>query len=133
MYETLIHIDQNTAITEDLIQTALNKAYPDTSGSNPTVIQRDSDFKVKWPNFGIEIHLSDLPHVLEESREIAERFAKGRTEQERISQCFTRVEITGDEDPGMEYFNDYCYIISAIENIGIVYTFDQGSLQFMNI
>ncbi len=133
MYQTLILIDPDATITSDAIEAALEKIYPRTSDASPVVTRSGSTFKVTWPGFFLELHRSELPHVLEESEEIAQQFASGRPEQDRISRCDSRVEIAGGDDPGMDYFNDYCVVVGEIEGLGTVYTFDQGSAEFMNL
>lgn len=127
MYETLILIDAESSITDDAIHAAVLNVYPDSGGSKTVVTRKGASLQVAWPSFSIKLHRNELPHVLEESQEIAQEFAARRPELERIGQCRARVEIVGDEDPGMDRFNDYCFIVDAIEKLGTVYTFDQGS------
>ena len=133
MYETLMLIDPETSITDDVIYAAISKACLISGGSSPTVSCRGSTFQIAWPGFSIELGRSDLPHVLEESQEIAQEFASGKPQQNRIAQCRERIELAGDDDPAMDHFNDYCSVVEAIESLGIVYTFDQGTGEFMNL
>ena len=133
MYETLILVDADSLITGDAIENALAAVYSQSKGAGAVVKRNGSSFKVAWPEFFLELGLSTAPHVLEESQEIALEFAKGRPEQDKIGRCHTRVELAGADDPGMDYFNDYCYVVEAIEKLGTVYTFDQGSCEFMNL
>jgi hypothetical protein len=133
VYETLILIDPDSSITDESIEGALGMVYKDAGASKPVVSRSGPTFRITWPGFSFEVHRSQLPHVLEESKEIASQFADVRTEQPRIAQCNSRIELVGDDDPDMKYFNDYCYIVGAIEKLGIAYTFDQGSGEFMNL
>ena len=43
------------------------------------------------------------------------------------------IEIAGEDDPAMDHFNDYCYVVEAIEKLGAIYTFDCVSGSFMNL
>ncbi len=88
---------------------------------------------MSWGEFSLRLCRNSLPHVLEESREMAELFAVRRPEQSRIAACGVRVEIAGSEDGQMEYFNHYCVVVEVIESLGTVYTFDSSSAQFMNL
>ena len=133
MYETIILIDPTTEISADEIQKALSATYPTDRPGSPSVARRGPSFSVQWPDFNLELHLSSLPHVLEESGEMAGFLPESSVHREGVSSCRTRIEISGADDPGMSYFNDFCYVIEAIENLGKVYTFDQGSAQFMNL
>ena len=89
--------------------------------------------KITWPGFSLDLYHAKEGHVVEESAEIAANYAKGKAKAEAIAACKERIEIAGDEDPAMDHFNDYCYIVGAIEKLGVVYTFDSGSASFMNL
>jgi hypothetical protein len=132
MYETLILIDPRSTISADAIEQALRKVYPKDDSESPVITRSGSSFSVTWEQFAFELYVAREPHVLVESGEIAEQFAKGRAEQQHIASCASRVELSGGADPEMKYFNDYCWIVGGVEQLGIVYTFDSGSAEFMN-
>jgi hypothetical protein len=133
MYETLILVDADTSIAVDAIHTAIANVYPESAGSPPQVTRTGSTIRIAWPEFAFELYHTDAPHVLQESRQIASECAARRPERERIAQCRERVELWGGDDLEMDYFNDYCFIVQAIESLARVYTFDQGSGEFMNL
>jgi len=133
LYETLILVAPSSSIHDDHVASALAQLYPESNSPSPTITNKGSYYCISWPQFTFELGLSKLPHVIEESKEIADQFAKGLPQQDLIAQCFSRVELVGDDDPEMQYFNDYCYIVEAIEKLGTVFTFDQGSCKFMNL
>ena len=50
-----------------------------------------------------------------------------------IASCKERIELSGKSDPAMDYFNDYCFVVEAIESLGEVYIFDPESAVFTNL
>ena len=60
-------------------------------------------------------------------------FAQERPEAARIALCDARIEIGAGHDAEMERFNDYVAIVTVIEALGTVYTFDPGLEEFVNL
>ena len=131
MYETLIVIDPEDDLSPDRVGAALAALYSKSAAETPAISGSGTSLTLRWPDFVLEIHHSALPHVLEESREIAE--LAPASHRSRIAACRARLEIGGSDDPGMEFFNDFCHVVGALEELGTVYTFDQGSGEFMNL
>ena len=132
MYETLILVDDTAEVSAD----ALSHALAEFASRSPIELQvhrSGGNFRVLVSGFSLRIHRNSLPEVLEESAEIAANFASGKPEQAAIARCGVRFEIDADDDPSMDFFNDYCLIVEAIEGLGRVYTFDQASAEFMNL
>ncbi len=133
MYETLILIDQDTSIDGETLSAAIEGAFASAGSSAPKITGSGSSIKISWPGFTLELYHAKEWHVIEESAEIAAKYAKGKSKAEAIASCKERLEISGDDDPAMEHFNDYCYAVEAIEKLGAVYTFDSSSAPFMNL
>ena len=133
MYETLVLVDQDSRISADDLERQLRVFCDDRGAHRLQLIRKGEGFSIKWPGFALVVNRNTRPTALAESVDIAARFAAGRPEQEKIALCSVRIEISGDNDPGMDYSNDFCLILEAIEELGIVYTFDSGSGQFMNL
>ena len=55
------------------------------------------------------------PHVLIESKEMADRFAKKRKDKNDIAKSAQRFEISSEADRKMDHFNDY---LSVLEILG---------------
>ncbi|MBP7867026.1 MAG: hypothetical protein KA419_13875 [Acidobacteria bacterium] len=132
MYDTLVLIDPETTITADDIERQLKDFCRDPGSRNAQMIRKGEGFILKWPGYALEVTLNTGRSVLVESDDIANRFAVAHPHRQRISQCSVRVEISGDDDPEMSFFNDFCIVLDSIERLGTVYTFDPGNAQFMN-
>ena len=133
MYETLVLVDQDAHITADDIKRQLASLL-ERPGASRAVLTRDGEsLAVKWQGFALDVNRNSHASVSTESLEMAAKFAAGRPERKRIAMSTERIEIAGTDDPGMDYFNDFCLVLEAIEELGPVYTFDLGSGEFMNL
>jgi hypothetical protein len=98
---------------------------------SPTVIIESDRMKVQRDEWELRIYWEDKPHVLEESREIAKRFAQGRADADVIASCKFRITTAADPDPDMTYFNDYVFVLEALESIKNIYIFDPYDGKFI--
>ena len=91
------------------------------------VTQRDKSISVQGSNCEFRLHLADEPFVAEESQGMAEYFAEC-PRSPKIAKCKRRVEITcADPDPDMAHFNDYLFVLHALEEFRGVILFDPRS------
>ena len=132
MYETLVLIDPENEIT---IAAAMDRisATLQASGSNATISQAGEGLSIEWPNFGVSVHRSALPQVVQESRQLADLLSADVPKREAISRCAARFEVSAGNDWEMVFFTDFCLVLESLEGLGTVYTFDQGSGEFTNL
>lgn len=130
MYETLMLVDGKNHIGLADVELVVRQRFG--SQEQPTITTIDNVVQLTWPDFSLEVGINENESVLEESKEIANEFAPEPL-RATIGSCGTRVEISGSEDPGMDHFNDFCFVLEAIESAGRVYTFDPGTGEFMNV
>lgn len=78
--------------------------------------------RVRWENG---------PHVLAESKEIAELFAKERPDANVIATCNRRIVTAGDDDPAMTYFNEYAFVLEALQSIDGIFLFEPNDSTFI--
>ena len=132
MYESMILVDPDVIITTEQLADELRRFYSGKQGAPTDILHSGQDIRLRWPNYVLEIARSTLPLVVEESAEVAERFAARHPAHDRIASCACRFEMSGDDDPDMEHFNDYLYVGEALARLGRVYCFDQGSCGFLD-
>lgn len=132
MYELLILISAGT----DLDLRKLDKVVTEHFASQSPVPELMSElqpneliFSVNGFKFYIRHHCGDI--VSAESKEMAERFAKGRDDADEIASVNCRFEVSSDDDLSMDHFNDFVFLMEAIEKAGGVYIFDPASSAFM--
>jgi hypothetical protein len=130
MYDTLVLIDGDQGHTLSNVEDALRQSFG--GQEMPTVNIVGEVVRLSWPGFGLDVAINSNPSVLEESMEMANNFAPEPL-RGRISKCSSRIEISGTDDPAMDYFNDFCFVLEAIEGMGQVYTFDPGTGEFTNV
>ncbi len=92
----------------------------------------ENTIQLSLNGWGFHIGLSDADHVILESEEMANDLGKDHVLYSKIKSCKIRLEISGDSDFDMEYFNDFCYILEEIESFTDVYTFNPHE-GFMNL
>ena len=70
--------------------------------------------------------------VLDESKDIAEKFAAGRADRDVIAACDRRFEVSADADEDMNYFNNWLIATERLQELvdGIVFCPDDGT--FLN-
>jgi hypothetical protein len=91
---------------------------------------KGDELTVAVGSFHFHIAFSDQPRVLQESIEIAAEFAADRPDRAAIARAACRFELSSDDDPDMDHFNDMLFICHAAESLGPVYIFDPQEGEF---
>lgn len=129
-YEHLILIGEDSDFNINLLNEKLNEI---NWGENQVEIKSAGDsISLIINGWNFEIGLNDAEHVLQESEEIANDNAKNHELYESIKRCKRRLELGGDPDFDMEYFNDFCIVLEKIESFSSVYTWNSQE-GFLNI
>ncbi len=131
MCESLILVDTDANISAEALHSELLRFYADDTQAPSEINLSSQTISLRWPDYQLQVAREQLPHVLEESAEIAERFAGDHPDRERIGSCRCRFATAGDDDPDMLHFNDYLFVGEAAERLDKVYRFDQSSCEFM--
>jgi len=130
MYESLILVDPDTRISAEQLAAELQRFYEGDSDAPPEIALHDGTIVLRWPGYELTIDRESMPHVLEESAELARRYAVDHPERQRIARCSCRFSTHGEDDADMAHFNDYLFVGEAVARLGRVYHFDQSSSQF---
>lgn len=93
----------------------------------------DTQLTLTINDYAFTVHHVNAPHVLEESGDIARKYAKDNPQQAAMAACATRFEMYGDDDPNMDYFNDSLILQACIAELGDVFVFDPYGGKFMNV
>lgn len=104
----------------------------DWAGRAVVIDQTEDGIIINIEGWHFEIGWNTAEHVLEESVEIADEHAKGKPFYNAIKQCSQRLEIGGDADFDMVFFNDFCFILEKIESFEEVYTWNYHE-GFLNV
>lgn len=88
---------------------------------------------VRWGDWSFRLSYEDEGHVREESQEIAETYAGSRPDRYLIAACRRRISMTADEDPAMDHFNDYCFIMQRLSEQAGVVLFDPKGPEFTEV
>lgn len=99
-------------------------------GCDVIIQRRETAIEVIIGEWTCCIYLSSESHVLEESQEMAELFAAARPDKEEIATCNRRFEVIGT-DPNMDYFNDYLFVLQALESFSSVKIWEGAAQEFI--
>ncbi len=131
MYESLVLIHPDTPITSAAFASELRRYY-ERSEQPPTIVEcSESRLEIRFTDCIFYVDHDRSAHVVEESAELAEEFGEDTGKQDRIAACTSRFDIRADDDPDMNYFNDYLYIVESCQRLGEVYPFDTSSATFL--
>lgn len=131
MYESLILVDNDSTITTDAMLAELQRFYADAKHPPLEISAAPQTITLRWDGYVLQVAREELPHVVEESAEIAVQFAGSHSAKDRIAQCKCRFTTSGDDDLDMMHFNDYLCVGEALERLGTVYRFDQSTCEFL--
>jgi hypothetical protein len=128
----MIHPDRPIGIRD--LRATLEQTYARLRGNAPipAITVHGRLLELAFPGLTFRVSYDDAPHVIEESSEIAARFAAGRSDQAAIALCASRFFVeTEDPDENMKYFNDFVTIVSCAEKAGRIFQFDPVSGMIM--
>lgn len=108
----------------DLLQHKLNAVAVEISVSGNRV-----DLVVNGLRFSLHVEYGE--HVLAESQEIATLYGKVRGDSAVIATCNRRIMLTSDDDSPLYHFNDYIFVLEALEQIDGVILFDPRAESFI--
>ena len=131
MYESLILVDNQSNITTDALLAELQRFYANNKHAPLEILKVSQTITLRWNDYSLQIAREQLPHVVEESAEIAAHFGADHPAKDRIAQCKCRFSTSGDDDPDMMHFNDYLFVGEALERLGNVYRFDPSTCEFL--
>jgi|GEM_PF-3565894 len=129
-YEHLILIGEDSDFNIHILKEKINGI---NWGRNQVeIIGTEDSISLTINGWHFEIGLIDSAHVMQESEEIANDKAKDHELYSTIKSCKRRLEIGGDPDFDMAYFNDFCLVLGKIESFSSVYTLNPYE-GFLNI
>ena len=80
----------------------------------------------------LRISANGDPYVLEEAQEIATQHLElGDPKRAALATYSFRLEISCDEDPNMDYFNCYIYVLEALSEFPGAIVFDPSTTGFI--
>jgi len=132
-YSNLILIsDHSDASSLEELKTKLEDFYK-KDNRNIQIILNNEQLCLKVESWTLYINYSNEKNVLIESKEIANQFVKEELLKAKIASCKGRFEMFADPDPNMDFFNDSCFVIQAMESFKEVFVFDTNNSSFTNI
>jgi len=129
-YQALILLPSNSGASLDATHDRLRSSGAfDRTGL--TLTRTPDSIELAMGHWHLVIGLASGPHVLEESREIAQRYGAARGDQALLASCDTRFELESDADPEMEHFNDYALVVEHLTAVFHGVAFDPRAGEFI--
>lgn len=110
----------------------LKSMYGRNSKLEADVILSEDRVNLKIKDYMFTYSLIAEDWVQEESRDIADTFGRKRNDYMIIKESRSRVEFYGDDDPDMDYFNDYLLMLERIQAELPVIIFDTENGKFFD-
>jgi hypothetical protein len=125
VYELLILVSPETTTNLAALEATVRSEFSSLTPPQPvrTSIKNDR-LTVDVQGFRFHVDFSCESHILEESQELAAQFAANHPARAAIARARCRLELTSDDDPDMDHFNDMIFICQAAEALGQVFIFD---------
>ena len=76
------------------------------------------------------VELNENSYVIEESKELAEKYAKNSSKKDEIASCNRRFEINFDDDEDAKGFNNYINILQQFESFKGAKVWDSAVQEF---
>jgi hypothetical protein len=130
-YELIALLTDKAAVTLGQLSHELRQKF----SSDPQaeiLLQDEANLVVRWTEWAFRIAYEADPNVLEESREIAERYGASRPDESLLAACRRRITVMGDADPNMDHFNDYLFIEEVLMKLPGVILFDPQEKAFID-
>lgn len=128
-YRLIVFIPASSSITLEAILEQLQLRF---ASQNASIVRDGKKMVIKRGTWSLSIDWEDGPHVLIESQEMADIFAKDRADKDIIAASARRLTTAGDPDPDMDYFNDYVAMIEVFESISGLIILDPDNGKFMD-
>ncbi len=126
MYRSVALISPQSNFSLD----ALERAFRDRL-EGLQLVRSGTRFKISVDRWEMTLTMYSGAEVLEESGEIARRYAAKRADRETIASCERRLEIQGGADPHMDHCNDYILAVECLEAFKGVFVFDPHSREWI--
>jgi len=128
MYEALVIFSQANNTSAEQYAHEVQSFYSRAAGEKPVLNINEQTVVVTFKEIQFSISKNCQPQVELESKELA-KFASA--DREEIAKARCRLEISGGNDPEMNYFNDFIFLIQCAEQLGIVWAFNTRQGEFM--
>ena len=121
----------NPGLEPPALQEAVRRAKATLPGFSAR--QSGTWFVFEMGGWSLTVAVSNAPHVLEESSELARRHPEW-PQARQIAACASRIEVwssPGAADPEMEHLNDYILVVEALQSFPGVIAYDPARDQLI--
>ena len=130
-YKAFILLPDTSNITLDEAKNILSSGFRDDE--RRISINKDDNKKlvILIEDWKCSIYPNTNASVLEESAELAEHFARSSIEKNEIKSYSKRLEVICEDDPEMQFFNDYLTVLQELGSIKNAKVWEQAQQGFI--
>ena len=130
-YGYLVLIERSSEITIEALKKCFLDAYQRDSRS-VLIDHQENELIIRIDNYSFNILLKQSPDVQKEAFELSNAYLWHHAKKAKLAQCDICLEISGEPDPDMEYFNDSLKVIDTISVFKGTYIFDPQAGTFLD-
>lgn len=130
-YEALILLPSDSDVSIEQIH-QIFETYYSSKPNDVTFNVKESRLIITIDNWDFRIDLNSEPHVIEESKDLANLFAEGRADKDKIALSGIRLEISTDDDDEMDFFNYYVESLEQLEKLKGSKVWESAQQAFIN-
>jgi len=131
-YGNFIFPLENESDFFEKLKQAILDFYNIQSKKKPLITDEGNRLIINFNGYQFIFSYIDEDWIVEESKDIADTFAKHRADKHKIETCSCRVEFYGDDDYNMIYFNESLSLLEIISKQMKVAIFDQNNGKFFD-
>ena len=129
--DTTVSLEQVEAKLRSTLGAPLKKPGGESSRQAVEVFREGNQLTLFVNDWSLYIWADSSPTVLEETQGIVELFGQERSDQAVLSTYGFRFDISCDDDPDQEYFDDYVLVLQAMKEFPGAVLFDPEAESFI--
>jgi hypothetical protein len=130
-YEAFVLLPSDSDVSIEKIH-QIFKTYYSSKSNDVTFNVKESKLTITIDNWNFRIDLNSEPYVIEESKDLADLFAKNRLDKNEIASSGIRLEISTDDDDEMDFFNYYVESLEQLEKLKGSKVWESAQQAFIN-
>jgi hypothetical protein len=132
-YTAMVLLPTDTTASLEQVESKLRSRLGTASKTSGLVevFREDTQLTLFVNDWSLYIWADSSPTVLEETQEIVELFGQDRADQELLATYGFRFDISCEDDPDLDYFDDYMMVLKVLQEFPGAVVFDPDAENFV--
>lgn len=133
-YQAFILLPAGSDVSIEAVYRELENSFFDDDDERDVSFETAEDrLTMTIDDWNLYVYLDSEPYVAEQSRELADSFAKDRPDKDEIAASSIRLEISSDDDDSLEYFNDFLLTAEILGQFKGAKVWEGASEKFLDV